>query len=318
MVCLTCQVETPGTPRFCPNCGWALGERPDPGPGSEGLSRPDAHDSSAPGPPPARAGGAGGRALDQARDAWRRLAPRLRSLLVRCHEPGAGWLAAAVVLAAALVVTLVAWWPLRWLPVLISQAISAVGPHSCGSLRGLGLSLCGAVLALISLSGSTATLAALWLLRLPVGRVLRRALALLPPEARFLGAPVFTTVIFTLGWAGIGFHFFTRPGIVPDGLFPAAVGLMAYLMARCEAQLRRLLVTPWAGRDRLSRKARLALAVLVPVLLAMLLTPVTRAPVRDQLVVLLTMLSTYALLAPRTGELLPALRQKLGADRIAS
>lgn len=295
-----------------------MGEQPAPGPGPEGLSRPDARDSPAPGPPPARAGGAGPRALDQAKGAWRRLAPRLRALLVRCHEPGAGWLATAVVLAAALVVTLVAWWPLRWLPVLISRVISGLGPHSCGSLRGLGLELCGAVVAVISMSGSIASLAALWLVRLPLSRVLRRTLTLLPPEARFLGAPVFTTVIFTLGWAGIGFHFFTRPGILPDGLFPAVVGLMAYLMARYEAQLRRLPVTPWAGRERLSRRARLGLAVLVPALSAMLLTPITRAPVRDQLVVLLTLLSTYVLLAPGTGELLAGLRQGPGVDRSAA
>ncbi|MFO7942617.1 MAG: hypothetical protein R6U92_08265 [Bacillota bacterium] len=111
-------------------------------------------------------------------------------------------------------------------------------------------------------------------------------------------APVVVTLLFTAAWGGNAFHFFGRPGIIPDGLFPAAVGLTYYALTQFGPAVRDRLPSPDGIRELVPTRL-LPVAALVAIwLISTLFTQVFRAPVRDQLVVLAAMIILYLLMSP--------------------
>lgn len=302
MKCPTCQQEHPDDARFCTTCGWALRS-----PALLASGTPDP--LPAPVPPPAAVPRPGSR--DPAGDLYSRV---LEFLAKSTAEP-TGLQAAAVVLGVCLVVTLVGWAPLSWPPNLVNQFVAALSPRSCGPVaQGLLFGSCSAVLAVYAHVGSLAVMALLYVFRKGLTKGVSRLLGLLPSQAAFLSGPVLATVLFTMGWAGVAFHFFSRPGIVRDGLFPPVVGLLTYAIARYDPDVQHLLNPLWATRDRWSVKVRLGATFAVSAVTSLYLTDRVAAPVRDQAVVILSMIAGYLLMAPRHTDLASGLRQALGVN----
>jgi hypothetical protein len=114
---------------------------------------------------------------------------RVISFMERCATEPTGLLGAVIVLVVALLVDLIGWTRLGWIPGILNKALSFVGPKSCGIFSGkLLLPFCGAALAIYTHMGLAILLAVL--LRF------RRALA--------------AGVKFLMAWAGVPFHFFDR------------------------------------------------------------------------------------------------------------
>jgi hypothetical protein len=237
--------------------------------------------------------------LAQVREFLKVAYPRAVAFLGRSDAERTGLQAAAVVLGVTLAVTLIGWVPLGWLPLTINQFASKLSPRTCGpESRWFIFGPCSALLAIYSLIGSAAVMGILYVYRKALTRALGRLLAKLPGEAEFLSAPVLATVIFTLGWSGVAFHFFDRPGIVIDGLFPPVVGLLTYATTRYDPYVQRSLGPLLAVRDRWSLKVRLGASIAISFVLSLCFTPRLEPPVRDQVLVIIAMIAGYLLLTP--------------------
>ena len=228
--------------------------------------------------------------------------PVLRLLRTVGGEP-TGLLAAAFVFALCIVVAIAGWYPLD----IPARLIRAVVPDAeCGGRAPGSASMfaCSAGVGLLQIVGPAVVLFVLFLLRAQIRRLLAHVVRRVPEEVHFLVAPVFATVLFTITWAG--FHPATRDetGIVPHWIFPALVGLFTFLVTRYERPLQRLLAPLLAARERVAREALVAAVILVPALLAWVLTHqdrVTSAALKEQLVVVVALVLGWLLLAPRGG-----------------
>lgn len=240
---------------------------------------------------------------ERAPDAVRQGASRVREFDPLGRDP-TGLLAAVIVFVLALIVTRVFWTPLSLPASIVNSLVSVATPSSCSFLGPSNIasdSVCGSILAVLTILGAAAAMAGLLLVRLPLRRSLSALFGGGPESLAFLGAPLLATVLFTVGWAGVQYHFPERPGIVADGTFPAVVGLLTYALARYGpiAQTGAEGIFEW--RDGLPLRQRLAAVPLTPVVFSLVATPLLHTPVRDQSTVILAMVVGYVLLTPRAA-----------------
>lgn len=215
-----------------------------------------------------------------------------------------GLIGAAIVFALAYLVTRLFWTPLSWPASMVNTAVSTATPSSCsfmGPQNFLSDNACGTVLAVLTMLGAIAATLGLLLIRLPLRRTLTELFRSTPAGFRFLGAPLLATVLFTIGWAGVQYHFPERPGIVTDGVFPVVVGLVTYGLATYGAKAQMYTAQLFDWRDGFPIRQRIGVTLLTPVVFSLLATPILHTPVRDQSTVLVAMLVGYVLMTPRTA-----------------
>lgn len=128
----------------------------------------------------------------------------------------------------------------------------------------------------------------------------------LPPDLRYLAAPVFGALAFLVPWAFIHADTGARLGIVPQWAFPALIATLGHATERYGLELRGLLAEFFARRDALPLSARSALGLGVPFVVALLIAPGTpaRGPdLAEQVVALVGFACGYLSLAPARGRL---------------
>jgi hypothetical protein len=145
-------------------------------------------------------------------------------------------------------------------------------------------------------------LALLFLCRRWVAQVLVIRLAKLPGRIRYLVAPSLATLFFTVTWAGVHFGMESHAGLLPEKLFPAVIGLFSWAVTRYNFVLRnRLCVFPMMkSRDAIPRFIRIAIILLLALLLSLvstLQTRVTAFELKEQLIVIVTLIGGYLLLS---------------------
>lgn len=195
-----------------------------------------------------------------------------------------------------------------WIPfgLLGSTIRSFISPGSCAafSARTPAMYLCSAKIAFFSLIGpislSALCLIAFFLLRKSAAQPLMTGARRIPLGFRYLAGPVLATLFFTITWAGIHYGMAFRIGILPQIFFPAVVGLASWVVARYDFALRQRLsfIPLFDRRDKLSWPAKVSVVVLVPIVLSLALTfqnRVTAAALKEQLVVIATLVTAYLL-----------------------
>lgn len=209
-------------------------------------------------------------------------------------------IAAAFVAVGGWILVTALWDALAFLPRFVNGVVSSLTPKTCAAFGRPGLvsdTLCGAVIGTLTVLGAVVSMLLAALFRMPIRRVLETAFGWLPREAAFLGPPLVATALFTMGWAGIQYHFRERPGLVADGLFPVVVGLAVLVLARAwPVVTREGSLIAW--RERLAPRVRWLVVAGVPIVLAVAGTPLLAAPVRDQVVALAALAVGFAMLAP--------------------
>lgn len=238
-----------------------------------------------------------------ARPSLARAGAGLRRGLDLVNTEPTGLAGAAIVTILAYAVTRLSWTPLSWPASLINQFVATVTPSSCSFMGPENIvsdNACGTVLAALTLTGAVVASLGVLLIRLPIRRVLTALFSEVPDGLRFLGVPLLATVLFTVGWAGVQYHFPERPGIVADGSFPAVVGLLTYAFARYGPLAQEYGSDAFAWRDGLAVRRRLGVVLLTPVVFSLAATPLLHTPVRDQATVMVAMTIGYLLMAPRT------------------
>lgn len=226
------------------------------------------------------------------------------SYLERAAEDRSGIRSTVAVILMSVVVAVVGWVPLGFPAGLITSVVPA---GDCGAFDGALFALCSAKVAALTLAGPVAVLASVFLLRKRIADIVKRNVAKVPDAARFLVGPALATALFTMSWADAHDMPFEW-ALVPQILFPAVIGLFAWVTARWNVEIQARLARVFEARDRFSRRRRVAIAAGVPALIGIVLgLDASNGAAKEQLVVLIGLASAYLALVPRTGDVLAAL-----------
>jgi hypothetical protein len=147
--------------------------------------------------------------------------------------------------------------------------------------------ICGAWLAILAGSGPIVIGVLLLVFRTQVRKLLAKTK--IPLDFDFLVVPLLATIFFTMGWAGIAFHFFDREGLVLDGYFPIVFGMIIFALGRWGGAIKDAAAGLFAPREMIPAKFRVLALFGGVVLLGWILGPI-HAPQRDQIVAVLALL----------------------------
>lgn len=225
-------------------------------------------------------------------------------------------------IARALVVVVagaaLAW--LTWSP--FSEPSRTIGglvdPGNCVTLEPGTLPMygCSIRVGLLTLIGPLLIVGLLVIMRPLLRWAVAEGTRLLPAGARFLVPSLVATALFTLTWAGAHWATGDLVGLLPQRLFPAAIGLFTFLVIRFDAPLRRSLEPFFRRRAAVPTPVRVVLAILVPLLVALMITNeerVSDTATKEQVVVLVGLAVGYLAFAPE-----PASRTAPGGAHAAS
>jgi hypothetical protein len=237
-------------------------------------------------------------------------------ILARAEADRTGWLSLAVAAIVCAVAALVLWWPLGFLPDLVSAFLtSGACTESADSIASY---LCGLRFAIIALSGPVLAFGLVIMYREHISRAIAGLVRSVPRGMRFLVAPLLCTAVFSISWAGSHFDAPLEWGLLPNIVFAAIVGVAGFVLSRWDPWIRARLAPFLTRRDRLGRRARYALALAAPLALGLLLTlgePVTASSLKEQVIVIVGLICAYVALVPRTGDLLEE-AHRLGVPKV--
>ncbi len=237
--------------------------------------------------------------------------PGLLAFLARANAEPTGVGGAAVVVVASAILSVVGWIPLSF-PARVLDGLVPAG-NCVGSDPGSAfMYLCSAKVATLKIAGPIAIIALLIVLRSRVVPLVLRGAQRVPAEARPLVAPLLATAVFVMSWGDIHAATGSETGIMPQTIFPAVVGLFTYAVTRWNAAMQRALRPLFDQRDRLSRRWRYLAAIGIPLLVSLIITNeqrVSQTALKEQVVVIIGLLTGYLALAPRGGDLLAGARE---------
>jgi hypothetical protein len=246
---------------------------------------------------------------------WRgTVLPFLRST----QEEPSGLKGSAVVLGVCGVGAFALWDLLGIPPRLIGSVIPDV---TCTRLQPgtPGMYACSMGVASLVVAGPLLTLVLVYVFRRQLMRLAAWAAPRLPTETRFLLAPLIATAVFGMAWAGMHPQTGDQVGLLPQRLFPCVAGLFSYLVVRFAGPIQQRLARFFDMRERYPVWQRFVAAIVTPMLLALLLTAqerVSQTALKEQVVVLVAMVTGYLALAPRTGDLLAGVKDVLPLERL--
>jgi hypothetical protein len=229
------------------------------------------------------------------------------------QEP-TGIVAAVIVFFAASIVSSIGWVPLSVPPRLIRLFLPNA---NCASVRSGtdAMFFCSARIGLLTIASPLIIMLVLYVLRGPLSRWVEDLSRKLPPETRFLVAPLAATIVFTMSWAGMHPNASYSPGLLSQAAFPAVVGVYTYAVARWGNGIARALGPSFfAKRDRYPPWVRVAAAAAVPILLSLLMASasgprVTDSTYMEQIIVLVALVCGHLAMTPPSGDLLAGMRQ---------
>jgi hypothetical protein len=217
-----------------------------------------------------------------------------------------GSAALATVFATCAAVSMVGWLPLGAASDWLAQRLP-IEPGTCAGLHPGELLMypCSVKVGILVLAGPALLTTLLVLIRRQLARGLRLIVRRLPPDVRFLVGPALTTAVFTATWASLHSQTRADEGVLPQIVFPALIGPLAFLTTRQRARLQRLLAPYLTLRDRWEPWKRLLAAAGIPVVLSLLMTAeprVSHAAMKGQITVLLALGAGYLAFLPRSDK----------------
>lgn len=236
--------------------------------------------------------------------------PDLASLARVLESNPSGIIQGAVVFVLSAIISFVGWVPFSLPPKWFT---TLVPPGNCGKYKvgSLAMYLCSAKIAVFILLVPLLTALFVFLLRRQLAKLTARVLPRLPAAMRFLVAPALATLFFVIVWAGAHYQTGGATGLLPQKLFPALIGLFTYITWRYGPDLQRSLAGFFNSRDKVPKLLRFLAVILVPSLLALVITyqqRVSATATKEQVVVLVGLAMGYLMLAPRSGDLLAGIK----------
>lgn len=254
----------------------------------------------------------------------------------RLNDDPRGLGKAVLVFVAGALLSVLLWYPLGLPSEMVRNVVAQpnlicrFGSTSATDIFGAAVAagtprmyVCSWGVAILTMAGPLILIALAFVYRKALAGLVRLVAVRLPGEFRFLVAPVVATLVFAMAWSGSHYQTSGMIGFLPQTIFPAVVGVFTYAVARWGGALQRRLAPFFDVRDRLPMKARVALTVVFPIVFAFLLTAETRVSLtaqKEQVVVLVGLVTGFLMLAPRRGDVLTGVSQQLAtvAEQVRS
>jgi hypothetical protein len=233
-------------------------------------------------------------------------------------KPGNGLLAGAVALVAGAAVSYVLW-PVLAVPGNILKDVIPRGDCTNEVPGSSGMYTCSVKAGALTALGPFLTVVAALVFRQPIAAGLKKITRGLPAGAGVLTTPLVATAMFTMVHASVHDKTADQTGIVPQRMFPALVGLFTFAATRLGPAVARRYGAAIDRRNRVPVALRVALALAVPLVSSYLLTNqerVSDTALKEQVVALLTLGTSYVALVPRDGDFLGA-GQRLVTARLS-
>jgi hypothetical protein len=182
-----------------------------------------------------------------------------------------------------------------------------------------GMYLCSAMVGLMVMIGPIILMAAIIFLRPFINKYVKIMAPMIPGGIRFLMAPIIATMIFELAWTGSHLNTSFQSGILPQLIFPAVVGVFAFVVERFGPFFQRSLTSFFDFRDRYPGWLRLVVAILIPILISLVITLQERVSMeafKEQFIVLVSLTVGYLAMAPRAGGLLAEAQRMMQSRRL--
>lgn len=196
------------------------------------------------------------------------------------------------------------WTTLRWPAQQIQERIR---DRDCASLQPgtWDMYVCSARVGFFRVLGPLVVVLLSILFRKPLTALIRRIRGRLPAGGGLV-SPVVVAMLFTMAYSQI--HRDTTSAdlgpLIPQKVFPAVIAVFTYLAMRVGPRLTSHLGWFFRRRDRIPMPARIALAILVPIVYSYFLTNedrVTDPARKEQLVIMASMITSYLAVVPTSG-----------------
>lgn len=214
-----------------------------------------------------------------------------------------GLTGAVIVFFVAAVLAWVSWWPLS-LPSRLIGYFVPEGDCMAYVPGSLPMYFCSMKVALLTMVGPIILIVAIIAARAAVTRLSQQLAAKLPADTRFLIPPLVATIFFTIAWSGVHFYTSGDTGLLPQKFFPAVVGLFTYASIRYRELIQNYLHGFFVVRDQFPKILRVIAAALIPLFLSLIITfqeRVSQTALKEQIVVIVAMITGYLALTPFTG-----------------
>ena len=244
-------------------------------------------------------------------------AERVGEALRRIDAEPSGLAKAASVLVLGAVGSWLLWTPLG-APSALVRGVVPIGNCTGFAPASALMYLCSMKVAALTLVGPVALLVLAFVFRRTLTALVGRLRGRLPAEAQFLPTPLVATGLFATSWAGVHFDTGAQNGLLPQTLFPGLIGLFTFGVARWGPAIQSAARPFFDRRDRFPMRARVAAAIVLPLAVSLVITAeqrVSNTAFKEQLVVLIGLVSGFLVLAPRRGDLIGGVTSQVASLR---
>jgi len=209
-----------------------------------------------------------------------------------------------LVFVAGVIVSRVFWF-LGFFPNIFRGIID---PGNCvgKQIKSFQMYLCSATVAFKTLIGPAVFMVLIFIFRKSIFKIVNNFRPKIPKDFWYLIGPLLATLIFTIVWSGSHFSTSDKTGILQQRSFPAVIGLFTFLTTEYYKQIQNRLKGFFMKRDRFPKVIRYVFAALIPVVLSFIITyqnRVTSVAVKEQFIVIVSLISGYLVLIPKKGRI---------------
>lgn len=217
----------------------------------------------------------------------------------------------AMVFILGIVVSRVFWF-LGFIPNLFRNIIN---PGNCSGyeVKTIGMYICSAFVAFKMLLGPLLVMLLIFIFRKTIIGLINKIKPKIPNDFQFLLAPLVSTFLFTIVWSGSHPSIMDTEGIIDQRSFPVIVGLFTFLTTFYYKEIQKKLVPFFEKRDKFSKPLRYMFAFGIPFLLSLIITfedRVSNVAFKEQIIVIVSLITGYLVLLPRSGTLKINLNKK--------
>lgn len=236
-------------------------------------------------------------------------------------SPGKEMLALVAVVAVTVLSALVLA-PVLALPGNLLKSLIPVGDCTAYTPGTGAMYLCSTRVGFLTTLGPLLVLVVGIFLRKPIMAGIGKVTAKLPRGSSTLVMPLVSTLVFSMVYASVHSETMAGNGLVPNRIFPAVLGVLTFLAARLQRTVASRFGRAITVRNKIPGVVRGVLALALPLAVSYVITDqdrVTDVSTKEQVVSLLTVVSSYAAFVPRDGDFFGAAQRLLlgrGARRL--
>ncbi len=196
-------------------------------------------------------------------------------------------------------------WFLGFIPNLFRNIID---PGNCSGhqVKTIGMYICSAMVAFKMLLGPLLLMVFIFVFRKRFFNFINKIKPKIPKDFQFLLAPVVSTLIFTILWAGSHPSIMDTNGIIDQRSFPSIIGVFTFITTNYYKEIQKKLTGFFEKRDKFSKPIRYLFALGIPVLLSLVITfedRVSNVALKEQIIVLVSLVTGYLVLLPKQGQI---------------